>query len=130
MNENELFNYLRENVIFDLEKSNDQYSKFDCVSHFYKCVFELKCRFFHYNDLMLEKSKYDALINENYRALYVNSTPKGIYFFDVKQLNPIWIVNKMPKETQFEEQHLMNKTYCLINIKESKKTISFEGQEV
>lgn len=126
MNENELFNYLRKNIIFDLEKSTDQYSKFDCVSHFYKCVFELKCRFVHYDDLMLEQLKYNSLINQTYRPLYVNSTPKGIYIFDIREIKPVWISNLMPKQTHFEQTDLIEKKYCLLNINDAKKTIKFK----
>jgi len=126
VNENQLYLYLKQNVVFDLEKSTDQYCEFDCISHHYQCVFELKCRFVHYDDLMLEKMKYDSLINQTYRPLYVNSTPKGIYIFDIREIKPIWISNLMPKQTHFEQTDLIEKKYCLLNINDAKKTIKFK----
>ena len=61
MNEEQLFNYLKKHYIYDLSKCEDQFSSYDCFSTTYRCVIELKCRNKHYDDLMLEKTKYDSL---------------------------------------------------------------------
>lgn len=63
--------------------------------------------------------KYDSLLKHEWKTLYVNSTPQGIYLFDIKTLNPVWITDKMPKQTEFESNYKIDKTYCLINIKEA-----------
>lgn len=81
-------------------------------------VVELKCRNTHYDELMLEKYKYDKL-NKHERPYYINSTPKGIYIFNVKNITPNWVVNQMPKQTEFENTDKIDKTYCLLNIKEA-----------
>ena len=118
MNEHKLYMFLKENYFKDLCTKEDQFSKYDCYSDKYKIVMELKCRKTHYNDLMLEKIKYDALMKHE-RPFYVNSTPEGIFFFNVKNINPKWAIDKMPKQTEFENTEKIDKTYCLINIKDA-----------
>lgn len=123
MNEAELFRFLKSNVYYDLELSADQFSKYDCFTKRFKIVMELKSRNTHYNDLMLEKIKYDALIDFKYKPVYVNYTPNGIYFFNLKKLRPVWVESEMPRHTEFENTDKIQKTYCLININEAYKII-------
>ena len=75
---------------------------------------------------MIEKSKYYKLIKkyieDNEIPLYINSTPNGIFVFDLREINPIWITdNKMPKTTEFNITAVIEKTYSLININKGKK---------
>ena len=125
MSERELFEYLKKNYLYDLEMSKDKYSKHDCFSKSTKIRIELKCRKTHYDKLMLEKNKYDYLI-EKYKLhkeipLYINYTPKEIYRFNLIDLSPVWIVDKrMPKSTDFENKYKVEKEYCLISIHNSK----------
>jgi hypothetical protein len=75
---------------------------------------------------MIEKEKYYKLIkkyiNKNEIPLYINSTPKGIYAFDLREIKPIWTTNKqMPKTTDFEITNKVEKTYGLINISQKKQ---------
>jgi hypothetical protein len=126
MNEGELLQFLKDNYIADLKPSEDKFSRWDCTSDKYKYRIELKCRNKHYNELILEKDKYFALINSyintNYKPLYINSTPKGIYVFDLSIVEPNFITdNRMPKTTEFEQNHRTTKTYALISILEAKK---------
>jgi len=97
MKESELFDFLKQNYIEDLTLSEDKFSRWDCTSERYKYRIELKCRNKHYNELMLEKDKYFAMINSyldtNYRPLYINSTPNGIYVFDLSKITPSWITD-------------------------------------
>ena len=56
---------------------------------------ELKCRNKHYDDLIIEKDKYDALIRraKQYETtpFYINSTPQGIYVFNLSKIDEhIW----------------------------------------
>ena len=118
MNEAQLLEFLKLNYIDDLQKSEDIYCEYDCYSKRFNMVVELKCRNTHYVELMLEKYKYDKL-NKHERPYYINSTPKGIYIFNVKNITPNWIVNQMPKQTEFENTEKIDKTYCLLNIKEA-----------
>jgi hypothetical protein len=56
--------------------------------------------------MLLERVKYDAMIQECEKHLdipvYINSTPKGIYSFNLHLIEPIWeINNKNPATTYF-----------------------------
>lgn len=63
---------------------------------------EGKCRPRHWDALLIERSKWNALMQKE-NAFYINSTPKGIFVFDIKQLDePVWDFNKMAKSTYFE----------------------------
>lgn len=126
MQESELFDLLKNGFIADLQKSEDQFSRWDCVSHKFQYRIELKCRKTHYDTLMLERDKYFALIlsyvETGYKPLYINSTPKGVYVFDLSDLNPEWTTDtRMPKTTDFENNNRVEKTYTLLEIKNAKK---------
>jgi hypothetical protein len=126
MNEKTLFNYLKNKYWNDLELSTDEFSSWDCFSRSTKTRIELKCRKTHYKELMIEKQKYYYLVKKyielNEIPIYINSTPKGIFAFDLREINPIWITNKqMPKTTEFNSITKVEKTYGLININQAKK---------
>ena len=126
MQESDLFDLLKNGFISDLKKSEDQFSRWDCVSHKFQYRIELKCRKTHYDTLMLERDKYFALIlsyvETGYKPLYINSTPKGVYVFDLSELNPEWTTDtRMPKTTDFENNNRVEKTYTMLEIKNAKK---------
>lgn len=126
MRESELFDLLKNGFIPDLKKSEYQFSRWDCVSHKFKYRIELKCRKTHYDSLMLERDKYFALIvsyvDTGYKPLYINSTPKGVYVFDLSDLIPEWNTDtRMPKTTDFDNNNRVEKTYTLLSIKNAKK---------
>jgi hypothetical protein len=126
MNEKTLFDYLKNKYWNDLELSTDKFSVYDCFSNSTKTRIELKCRKTHYKELMIEKSKYYSLVKKyielNEIPLYINSTPEGIFAFDLRTINPVWITNKtMPKTTEHNTKTKIQKTYGLININEGKK---------
>lgn len=125
MQEAELFEYLKRYWI-DLKMSTDQYSKHDCFSQEYNTRIELKCRKKHYNRLMLERNKYRYLMIKhilyNEVPLYINYTPKGIYCFDLRKIDPVWIIDeRMPKTTEFENTNKVTKEYCMLSIYNSHK---------
>ena len=63
---------------------------------------EAKCRNKHWDLLLIERIKWNALVKKD-NAYYINSTPKGIFVFDIKQLEePVWDYNTMAKSTYFE----------------------------
>jgi hypothetical protein len=75
---------------------------------------------------MIEKSKYYYLVKKyiqlNEIPLYINSTPEGVFAFDLRTINPVWITDKiMPKTTERNTKTKIQKTYGLININEGKK---------
>ena len=121
--EETLMQYLKENYYPDLRKTKGQYTNFDCVSEKDKLIIELKCRKTHYDELIVEKYKYDIIMevcdNYNYTPSYIFSTPKGIYFFELKgDLN--WFSKKVPSTTEFENKRTIDKIVGLLHIRNAK----------
>lgn len=109
MNEQELFNYLKSEMYPDLVKSEGTYDTFDCISDKAGHFIELKCRHTHYSDLLVEQMKYRALIEQavarNLLPFYINSTPAGIYSFDLTEIaEPQWVTHLMPASTEFDNK--------------------------
>ena len=114
MNEQELFNYLKSEMYPDLVKSEGMYDCFDCISAKAGHFIELKCRHTHYSDLLIEQIKYRALIDlatqHNLLPFYINSTPLGIYSFDLTELaEPQWTTRLMPATSEFENRAKVEK---------------------
>lgn len=106
MKEQELFDHLKQKVYHDLVKSEGQFDTFDCISQDHQSYIELKCRHTHYPDLLIEQSKYVRLVDEaGFRVLdpwYINSTPNGIFAFDLSRVpEPAWEERWMPTTTEF-----------------------------
>ena len=124
--EQELFKHLKDNYIKDLEWSDGDYSHHDCYSLELKCDIELKCRHTHYDDLVIEKYKYDKLIKraDEYGtlAVYICQTPKGIFGFNLHKLpEPKWESRRMPKTSHFSERQFIDKEVGYLHIDKSKK---------
>ena len=113
-----LFQFLKR-MISDLENTS-QFSYRDAYSKRYNLTLELKCRRTHYQDILIEKYKWDNLIRyKNIR--YVNSTPKGVFSFDLKELpEPDWQDHKMPKQTDFENRNFVFKKVGYLPIEDAK----------
>jgi len=114
MNEQELFTYLKSEMYPDLIKSEGMYDSFDCISNKAGHFIELKCRQTHYSDLLIEQMKYRALIEQavahNLLPFYINSTPQGIYSFDLTEIpEPEWVTHLMPASTEFENRAKVQK---------------------
>lgn len=120
--EKELFNLIKKRLIPDLS-STDVYNPKDATSHQYGMALELKCRKKHYDYLIMEKFKYEKLIKYD-KARYIVATPYGIYSFNLKKINPVWIDAMLPATTEFDNSNWIKKKVCYINIKEA-KNISF-----
>ena len=124
--EADLFEYLQLNIYPDLVKSKNQMSHWDCYSPSARHRIELKCRKLHYDTLLLEKKKYDAMIDKCNKYLdvpiYINSTPKGIFSFNLLEINPIFEINyKNPATTQFLNTNKIAKEVTYLNINQSIK---------
>jgi len=121
--EEDLFNYLLKTVYPDLVKSRRQFSKWDCYSPSTTHRIELKCRGTHYNTLIIEKIKYDALIlkaRDNFDIpIYINSTPKGIYRFNLFNINPVWQTRYLKKTTTFSNNNKVPKEIALLPVIEA-----------
>ena len=114
MNEQELFTYLKSEMYPDLVRSEGTYDSFDCISEKAGHFIELKCRQTHYIDLLIEQMKYRALIEQaiasNLLPFYINSTPQGIYSFDLTEIpEPEWVTHLMPASTEFENRAKVQK---------------------
>ena len=122
----DLFNYLKENVYFDLVKSRNQMSRWDCYSPATGHRIELKCRTRHFDTLLLEKKKYIAMIEECEKHLdipiYINSTPEGVFSFNLHKINPTFeINNKNPATTQFYNTQRIEKEVAYLEINQALK---------
>jgi hypothetical protein len=119
-NEEQLFDWLKEFVYFDLVKAKNQMSRWDCYSPKFRHRIELKCRRKHYDSLLIEKSKYDAMIFEAGKHLdipmYINSTPEGIYSFDLLEIEPEWIFKSLRATTQFANNKNVLKKIAFLDI--------------
>lgn len=117
MNEQQLFDLIK-SAIPDL-KPTDQYSYRDAYSPKYDLTIELKCRQKHYDFLLIEKIKYDKLIKHN-RVRYINSTPIGIFSFDLKRIDePTWYEYVLPKQTEFYNRNKIPKIVGMLTISQA-----------
>lgn len=122
LTEKELFNLLKHNLYEDLVLvSNDMYSAVDCFSEMYGVYIELKCRKTHYDELLIEKLKYDRLMSEAERVgmtpLYICHTPLGIWEFNLDLLNINWEDrDNLPATTEFADKRRVTKTVGYLSI--------------
>ena len=124
MVEQELFDYLRSSLYPDLEKSVGIYDSFDCVSQKAGHYIELKCRRTHYPTLLIEEMKYRKLITQaaerDLIPFYINSTPEGIFSFDLMDLpEPEWVTHRMPATTDFSRNNKIDKLVGYFPIEEA-----------
>ena len=119
-NESDLFNQIKHSNYVDLIRSEHKMSRWDCYSSYFNHRIELKCRGAHYDALLIEKSKYDYMIDKAHENLevpmYICSTPKGIYCFNLLKIEPKWFVQKHNKTTQFENTTKIEKMVSNISI--------------
>lgn len=104
MKEQNLFEYLKTTHFPDLVRSENVFDHFDCTTKINNLYIELKCRHTHYPDLLIEEVKYRRLLAQANGMLpyYINSTPEGIYAFDLLSTpEPEWSERWMPRTTEF-----------------------------
>ncbi len=121
LNEQALFELLKEKLMPDLQQT-DQFHFSDCISKEKDLIVELKCRRFHYDSLLIEQSKFIRLMSASYwEVRYINSTPIGIYSFDLRMIEePKWIVKDCKKTTDFEDNSYVPKLVGMLDIKDAK----------
>ena len=123
MKEKELFEYLIECCYPDLVKARSQMSRWDCYSPDTYHRIELKCRATHYDELIIEKKKYDAMIAKCDSNLdipmYINSTPLGIYQFNLYLVTLKWETKYLRKTTEFSNNNKIPKEIAMINVNEA-----------
>lgn len=125
VNESHLFDLIKQFVIPDLLPSEVKMSRYDCYSLEHNVDIELKCRNRHYDDLIIEKKKYDALIerssNHGTNPLYINSTPVGVWAFRLLDIEePKWEERGMPKTSEFRQRQFITKVVGYYNISSGK----------
>jgi len=117
MNEEILFNLIK-SVIPDLQKT-DQFSYRDAYSPKHDLTIELKCRYRHYDTLLIEKMKWDKLIKHK-EVRYISSTPIGIFAFDLKSIpEPMWVNMDMPHTTEFDDTQKIPKLVGMLFIEDA-----------
>lgn len=98
-------------------------SRWDCYSPDTYHRIELKCRSVHYDELIIEKKKYDAMIencNDNLDIpFYINSTPLGIYRWNLYLVKPEWKTKYLRKTTEFSNSNRIPKEIAMLNIKDA-----------
>jgi len=119
--ETELFTALKDSFMPDLEKSDNPMARYDCYSLAHNIDIELKCRRKHYDDLLIEKKKYDALLlrasNFGTDPVYINSTPSGVWVFRLTVVpEPEWETRGMPKTSEFRQRQFIDKVVGYYNV--------------
>ena len=122
----DLFNWVKENIYPDLVEAKNKMSRWDCYSPCSGHRLELKCRKKHYPTMLLEKKKYNAMKYECERHLdtpmYYNSTPEGIFSWNLNMIQPVWEINtKNPATTQFGNTQRIEKEVAYLEIIKSIK---------
>lgn len=128
MKEQELFDWLKDCHFPDLEHSPNSYDGFDCLSDEYRMFIELKSRNTHYDTLLLEKKKYDYLIDNakelNYYAWYINYTPDGVWGFPLSKMTDIkWEDKWLPVTTEFANREKTTKSVTFLSVKDGYKLL-------
>ena len=124
MTEQGLFDYIKATYLEDLEKSEHVYEYIDATSNGYRLTIELKCRHTHYDELILEKDKYKSLVNRandlGFTPFYINSTPKGIYAFNLRIIKVKWTTKRLPSST-VDNGPAIDKEVALLHIDKAVK---------
>jgi hypothetical protein len=123
--EENLFNWLKHNIYPDLVMAKNPTSKWDCYSPSTSHRIELKCRRKHYDKMILERKKYVAMLLECEKhfdiPIYINSTPKGVYLWNLLEINPTWETNfRNPATTQFGNTNRIKKEVAYLEILKAK----------
>jgi hypothetical protein len=130
MNEQELLEHLKETTVPNLERMEYGFSHWDCTAWYdtpmgrVDFILELKCRETHYPELLIEQVKWDWLLEEagkrSARPAYINSTPRGIYAWDLYRVKePIWEERILPATTTFENRDQIRKVVGFLPITEA-----------
>jgi hypothetical protein len=121
--------YLREVELFEALKSVypdltplSATDRADGITH--DAYIEMKCRRTHYPTLLIEKKKWDYLADIRARTgaktLYINSTPQGVYQFDLGAINePEWQLKALPDKTDFANSGKVEKLCGFLDIRHS-----------
>lgn len=106
----------------EVSKDYDHYDAIGLTPKGLKCVIEMKFRNDYYEDKMLEKKKYDKLMQMyDYVKIYFVNDAKGNYFFWLDDMvMPEIKTMRLPKQTLWDKTRIEKEIYLL---PESKATI-------
>ncbi len=121
-----LARWLRDHYYPDLRLHGSQYSSYDAWSYEFRIQVELKVRATHYDELILEKPKYNALIRladmNNLRPVYICATPQGVWEFNLRTIPLNWVImDNLPKTTYWPANAPIAKTVALLPVKEARR---------
>lgn len=95
---------LKNEFIPDLEKGGNSTDSSFYFSEKRGARYELKVRKAKYDTYIIEKEKYDELMNSDGRVYFINHTPKGIYSWNLRKINePDWIIELHPITTNIPD---------------------------
>jgi hypothetical protein len=105
-----------------VSKDYDYYDAIGLTPKGLKCVIEMKFRNDYYEEKMLEKAKYDKLMQMyDYVKIYFVNDAKGNYFFWLDDMvMPEVKTMRLPKQTLWDKTRIAKEIYLL---PESKATI-------
>lgn len=105
----------------DLKKGGE-FDKDDCYSKKLDVHMEIKCRTRHWDDLGIQKDKWDYLTQFK-RCRFVVHTPEGLWSWNLKKLpEPIWHRKLGPTSTYYKQTQLVDecwKDIGYLNIKDA-----------
>jgi di/tripeptidase len=115
--EKHLFEWLKENWDDTIHKAEDTFSRWDCEVEGNDGHIELKCRRKHYDTMLIEKKKFDALMDTGSNPIYINSTPNGIYLWYLSDNDIEWkIETKHPATTSFSNTNRVAKEVGYLSV--------------
>ena len=122
--EDELFDFLKHGYYLDLVRAKSPMSRWDCYSPATRHRIELKCRKKHYDTLLIERKKYQAVMDtcqDNFDVpVYICSTPSGVFLFNLLNVSPEWEINRRnPATSVFGNRTRVEKEVAYLNIKDS-----------
>lgn len=127
-NEKQLFEFVKNNFMPDLVPTYKSTGKIDCHSDEYMLSVELKCRRKHYNELLLERKKYNAMIDRSKllktKPVYINSTPLGVWAFYLNDNEYEWEERSLPKHTAWKGRGWIPKEVTYLNINQGVDLLS------
>ena len=102
---------------WELTHTGENYESWDAsgrTNKGHECVIEMKFRKTYYETKMLEKYKYDKLIDTGKVALYFVNDPKGNYLFWLNELTDLEIKEMYcPDTTLWTKKRLKKPCYLL-----------------
>ena len=126
--EKKLFQLVKNFYIEDLVDLNEENnsSPIDWYSPSLDCWYESKCRKEHYNHLLIEKKKWDAL-KEKRQGYYICSTEEGVFEFDITSITnePVWEVKYYPATTDFTNKNFIPKLSGMLPKSKAKQIKDF-----